>query len=75
MEPDDRPNPRDIVLYETLPFELSRVAGIISTQPQTPLSHVNLRAKQDQIPNAFIRDAWTCGDFLPCWAIRPLPGN
>ncbi len=55
--PDDRPNPRDIVLYETLPLELSRVAGIISTQPQTPLSHVNLRAKQDQIPNAFIRDA------------------
>ena len=57
LEPDDRPNPRDIVLYETLPSELSRVAGIISTQPQTPLSHVNLRAKQDQIPNAFIRDA------------------
>ena len=57
LEPDDRPNPRDIVLYETLPIELSRVAGIISTQPQTPLSHVNLRAKQDQIPNAFIRDA------------------
>ena len=57
LEPDDRPNPRDIVLYETLPIELSRVAGTISTQPQTPLSHVNLRAKQDQIPNAFIRDA------------------
>ena len=57
LEPDDRPNPRDIVLYETLPNELSRAAGIISTQPQTPLSHVNLRAKQDQIPNAFIRDA------------------
>ena len=25
--------------------------------PQTPLSHVNLRAVQDGIPNAFIRDA------------------
>ena len=57
FEPDDRPNPRDIVLYETLPNELSRVAGIISTQPQTPLSHVDLRAKQNKIPNAFIRDA------------------
>ena len=57
LEPDDRPNPRDIVLYETLPNELSRVAGIISTQPQTPLSHVDLRAKQNKIPNAFIRDA------------------
>ena len=65
LEPDDRPNPRDIVLYETLPTELSRVAGIISTQPQTPLSHVNLRAKQDQIPNAFIRDVLDNAEFSP----------
>ena len=33
------------------------MAGIISTEPQTPLSHVNLRAVQNGIPNAFIRDA------------------
>ena len=57
LEPDERPNPRDVVLYETLPNELPRVAGIISTVPQTPLSHVNLRAIQDSIPNAFIRNA------------------
>ena len=57
MEPDDRPNPRDIVIYEALPNELPRVAGIISTVPQTPLSHVNLRAVQDGVPNSFIRDA------------------
>ena len=57
MEPDDRPNPRAIVIYEALPNELPRVAGIISTVPQTPLSHVNLRAVQDGVPNSFIRDA------------------
>ena len=57
MEPDDRPNPRDIVIYEALPNELPRVAGIISAVPQTPLSHVNLRAVQDGVPNSFIRDA------------------
>ena len=57
IEPDERPNHRDIVVYETLPNELPRVAGIISTVPQTPLSHVNLRAVQDGVPNAFIRDA------------------
>ena len=57
MGPDQRPNPRDIVLYEALPNELPRVAGIISTVPQTPLSHVNLRAVQDAIPNAFVRGA------------------
>ena len=57
MSAEERPNPRDIVIYESLPNELSRVAGIISTVPQTPLSHVNLRAVQDEAPNAFIRDA------------------
>ena len=57
MELDERPNPRDVVIYEELPNELPRVAGIISTVPQTPLSHVNLRAVQDDIPNAFIRGA------------------
>ena len=57
MDPDERPHPRDIVIYEALPNELPRVAGIVSTVPQTPLSHVNLRAVQDGVPNAFIRGA------------------
>ena len=55
--PDDRPHSREIVVYEALPHELPRVAGIITTAPQTPLSHINLRAVQDGVPNAFIRDA------------------
>ena len=33
------------------------VAGAISLVPQTPLSHVNLRAVQDGVPNAWIRNA------------------
>ena len=57
MSLGERPNPRDIVIYDALPNELPRVAGIITTVPQTPLSHVNLRAVQDGVPNAFIRDA------------------
>ena len=57
MEPKERPNPRDVVIYEALPNELPRVVGVISTVPQTPLTHVNLRAVQDRIPNAFIREA------------------
>ena len=56
LEPDDRPHPRNVVIYDALPNELPRVAGIITTVPQTPLSHVNLRAVQDGIPNAYIRD-------------------
>ena len=57
MSLEERPNPRDIVIYESLPNELSRVAGIITTVAQTPLAHVNLRAVQDGVPNAYIRDA------------------
>lgn len=57
LEPDERPHPRDIGLYDTLPNELPRLAGIISATPQTPLSHVNLRAIQGGIPNAYVRGA------------------
>ena len=57
MSLEERPHPRDVVIYETLPNGLSRVAGIITSVPQTPLSHVNLRAVQDGVPNAFIRGA------------------
>ena len=56
LNPDDRPHSRDVVIYGALPNELPRVAGIISTVPQTPLSHVNLRAIQAGVPNAFARD-------------------
>ena len=57
LDADDRPNPGDVVIYESLPNELPRVAGIISTVPQTPLSHINLRAVQSGVPNAYVRDA------------------
>ncbi len=57
MEDDDRPSPFDVAIYTTLPNDLPRVAGTITTVPQTPLSHVNLRAIQNGLPNAFIRDA------------------
>ena len=57
MRLDEIPGPRDVVLYRTLPNELPRVAGIITAARQTPLSHVNLRAVQDKVPNAFIHGA------------------
>ena len=55
--PGERPDARDIVVYETIPNDLPRVGGIITTVVQTPLSHVNLRALQNDVPNAFIRNA------------------
>ena len=58
LEMGERPSPRDIVICKTLPNEMSRVAGVITGVRQTPLSHVNLRAIQDKVPNAFIANAW-----------------
>ncbi|MCA8961838.1 MAG: hypothetical protein KDC38_15040, partial [Planctomycetes bacterium] len=57
MGATDLPGPRDIVLCTALPNEMPRVAGVISAVRQTPLSHVNLRAIQDDIPNAYISGA------------------
>ncbi len=56
---DEVPGAKDIVLYESLPNGMPRVGGIMTSVIQTPLSHVNLRAIQDKVPNAFIRDPLT----------------
>ncbi len=69
MEDDDRPSPYDVAIYTSLPNDLPRVAGTITTVPQTPLSHVNLRAIQNNLPNAFIRDV------LKDEAIKPIIGK
>lgn len=56
MDLSETPGSRDIVLYDALPNSLPRVGGIITSVIQTPLSHVNLRAIQDNVPNAYIED-------------------
>ena len=56
MTLDENPGSRDIVLYDALPNSLPRVGGIITSVIQTPLSHVNLRAIQDNVPNAYIKE-------------------
>ena len=55
LDLDERPSSRDIVIYEALPNEMPGVGGVITTVSQTPLSHVNLRAIQDDVPNAYIQ--------------------
>ncbi len=56
MTLDENPGSRDVVLYDALPNSLPRVGGIITSVIQTPLSHVNLRAIQDNLPNAYIKN-------------------
>ena len=47
----------EILVLNEVPVQLPPVAGIITTQPSTPLSHINLLAKGQGIPNAYIKNA------------------
>lgn len=55
---------RDIPIFRTVPNDLTRVAGIITATPQTPLSHINLKAKQNKTPNCYLKDADTNPQLL-----------
>lgn len=43
---------RDIVVFSSAPPDLGIVAGVVSELPQSLHSHLNLRLKEKQIPNA-----------------------
>ncbi|MDT5121608.1 MAG: rifampicin phosphotransferase [Acidobacteriota bacterium] len=47
----------EILILNEVPVTLPPVAGIITTQPSTPLSHINLLAKSWGVPNAYIKNA------------------
>lgn len=51
--------PNEIVVLRTSLSDITPVAGIISEQFSTPLSHVSLRAKGWRIPNIGLRGAQT----------------
>lgn len=61
----DTVSTRDIVILKDLPNDLSHVAAILTETPQTPLSHVNLKARQNQTPNAYVRNATAHPALLP----------
>lgn len=57
----------DIVLLNTIPVDIAVVAGIITTEFQTPLSHINVLSHNRGTPNMALRDGWTnpkVNDFL-----------
>jgi hypothetical protein len=47
----------EIIVLNEVPIQLPPVAGIITSLPSTPLSHINLLAKGRGIPNAYIKNA------------------
>lgn len=46
-----------IPVFAELPLDLGVVAGIVTEQPQTPLSHVNIKSKARGTPNVYYPDA------------------
>jgi len=49
----------DIVLVNGIPNDLSVVSGIITTEFQTALSHINILSHNRQTPNMALKDGWT----------------
>lgn len=47
-------SPRDIVVFQSIPNDIGHLAGMVTTIPQTPLSHINLKARQNGTPNVYI---------------------
>lgn len=56
---DINPSEDTIAIYTYIPNTLGHVGGIITEEPQTPLSHINLKARQNNTPNAYIQNAST----------------
>lgn len=51
-------NYREIVVLDEVPLDLSIVAGTITVDFQTPLSHINVLAQNRGTPNMALRGAW-----------------
>jgi hypothetical protein len=49
----------DIALLNGIPNDIAVVAGIITTEFQTPLSHINVLSHNRGTPNMALRDGWT----------------
>lgn len=49
----------DLILLNGIPNDVSVVSGIITTEFQTALSHVNILSHNRQTPNMALKDGWT----------------
>ena len=57
MTPDTVIDRNQIVIFREAPVHLTPLSGIVTTEPASPLSHINMLAKSWGIPNAYIKNA------------------
>lgn len=55
--------PRDVVVANTAPGELGLVSALVTEQPQSSVSHLNLRLREKHIPNAAAPELFQSGFF------------
>lgn len=56
--PPEEYGPRDILVMEAAPTDITTVGGMITTLPQNIHSHVNLRLREKALPNAMLVTAY-----------------
>ena len=64
--------PDDVVVLDELPLDLSVVAGVLTRAVQDTNSHVNLKSKERNTPNAVLRDAGRDHPQLAPFADQPV---
>jgi hypothetical protein len=57
LTPDTVIDRNQIVIFKEVPVQLTPLSGIITTEPASPLSHVNMLARSWGIPVAHIKNA------------------
>ncbi len=62
----------DIPVFDELPLDLSVVAGVLTRAVQDTNSHVNLKSKERNTPNAVLRDAGPEHPQLAPFADQPV---
>jgi len=55
----DLVSPREIVVLDAVPNDISVVSGVVTATWQTPLSHVNVLSQNRGTPNMALRGAWS----------------
>lgn len=62
----------DIPVFDDLPLDLTVVAGTLTKAFQDSNSHINLKSKERNTPNAVVRDAGPTHPVLAQWADKPI---
>lgn len=65
-------NEKMIPVFESLPLDLGVVAGTITEEEQTPLSHVNIKSKNRKTPNVYFPKASLDATIKPLLAKKAL---